>query len=204
MSSYIFINNGDAIYITLVFNTAFGRIIPVPRGDHKAERPYRTWTVLVDKQHRVRVPLGEVTTIVPWIVGAEATIACMGTPSPAGGIQLEPVEPVGDVETQYIELLGGDVPQVSDTAEKWVEVARLFATSWRVQIAIESSRISISLPEPARKAGLLPSAGTQAVVFGFGHILEVCEAARWYEHVRGIAKLKMSLVADAMEDLQGR
>jgi hypothetical protein len=109
------------------------------------------------------VPLGEVTTIVPWIVGAEATIACMGTPSPAGGIQLEPVEPVGDVETQYIELLGGDVPQVSDTAEKWVEVARLFATSWRVQIAIESSRISISLPEPARKAGLLPSAGTQAV-----------------------------------------
>lgn len=42
------------------------------------------------------------------------------------------------------------------------------------------------------------------MVFGFGEILEVWEAANWYEYVRTVARTKLSAVSEAIEDLEQR
>jgi hypothetical protein len=41
-------------------------------------------------------------------------------------------------------------------------------------------------------------------VFGFGEILEVWDARMWLEHVRGLAKAKVSLIAEANEEIGRR
>jgi DNA-binding transcriptional regulator/RsmH inhibitor MraZ len=176
----------------------------MPRGDHKlADGPFGIWVVGVEKQHRVRLPL-EIRTTVPWLNTESGTIDCVGTPGPAGGLQLEPLVSHESLQREFTEALGDTPGQSSESGEKWVDIARLLATSWRITISIESGRVSIPLPEPTRRTRQLPGAGGTVVVFGFGEILEIWDAAKWHEYVRAVAKTKLSAVSEAIEDLRHR
>jgi hypothetical protein len=177
----------------------------MPRGDHKIEdTPYRVWLVEVDEYNRIRVPLSEITTVVPWLKDESESLDCVGTPGPAGGVQIEPRAAQETLARRYIEALGGSLVESSESGKQWVETARLLATGWRLVISVEKTRINITLPEPMRKARLVPEAGALAVVFGFGEILEVWDAARWHDHVRIVAGTKASGITKAIEDIYDR
>jgi hypothetical protein len=177
----------------------------VPRGTEKnAGTPYRIWTATVEAQNRVRVSLTEISEIVTWITTKSGAIDCFGMPGAAGGVQFQPMETAEDVQREFLESLGQHDAGGSDAGEKWVDAARLFATVWPASISVENSRISLTLPEPARRALQLPGVGETAVVFGFGRILEVWIAPRWYDHVRELSRQRVSLLARAMDDLGQR
>jgi hypothetical protein len=177
----------------------------MPRGDSKiVGTPYRIWTLEVDKQQRVRVPLSEARAIIQWINSEPGPIECVATPGPAGGLQIEPAASQETLRQAYNEALGDSPAKSSESGEEWMDVARLLATTWRIPISIESGRISITLPEPVRRTLLVPGAGGIAVVFGFGGVLEVWHAAKWHDHVQAIAKTKLSAVSEAIEGLQDR
>jgi hypothetical protein len=174
------------------------------RGDYKiAGGPFEIWIAEVEDQNRIRLPI-EIRTTVPWIKAESGTIECVGIPGSAGGVQLEPLATHEALRNPFIEALGDAPPLSSESGKKWVEAARLLATSWRMTVSIESSRISITLPEPTRRAQQLPGAGGTVVVFGFGEILEIWDAVKWHDHVRAVAKTKLSAVSEAIEDLGHR
>jgi|HubBroStandDraft_3_1064219.scaffolds.fasta_scaffold34323_1 hypothetical protein len=177
----------------------------MPRGDHRIEgTPYRVWQVEVESSNRIRLALAEVRAVVPWIKGESEPIDCVGIPGPAGGVQIEPVAAHETLGRSYIEALGEAPAQSSESGRTWVEMARLLATRWRIAISVESGRINFTLPEPLRRAKQVPEAGGLAVVFGFGEILEVWDAAKWHDHVRTIAKTKLPALSEAVEDLRNR
>ena len=182
-----------------------GRIIPMPRGDHKIEgTPYRVWHVEVDPSNRIRLALAEIQAVVPWVKGEPKPLDCVATPGPAGGVQIEPLAAHEMLGRSYIEALGDAPAEASESGQKWVDMARLLATSWRITISVESSRINITLPEPMRKAKQVPEAGGLAVVFGFGEILEVWEAVKWHDYMSTVAKTKVSAFSRVIEDLLNR
>ncbi len=175
------------------------------RGDQKiGEAPYRLWRVLVEEQHRVRLPLGEVRTVVPWLSLEPGTVDCVGTLGPVGGIQIAPATTHERLSRGFIEALGDSTARSSESSQRWMDLARYLATTWPIPISVESSRISFTLPEPIRRAQLLPGAGGTVTVFGFGEILEVWEAVKWHDHVRSIAKTMPSSVSEGLEDLRDR
>jgi len=174
------------------------------RGDYKiADGPYGIWVEKVERQNRVRLSR-EIRNAVSWLKNEPGTMDCVGTPGSAGGLQLETFEAHDTVRSGFLEALGDRPPTSSESAEQWVETARLLATTWRITITIESSRVSIPLPEPTRRALQLPGAGGMVVVFGFGEILEIWDAYKWLEHVRAVAKTKVSAISEAIEDLRQR
>ena len=179
-------------------------IIPMPRGEHKiADDPYDIWILEVDEHNRVRLPL-EIRSIVPWLKSESGAIECVGSPGPRGGVQIEPLATHEELRHGFIEALGHTPPLSLNSGHKWVETARLLATSWRMTVSIEKSQIRITLSEPIRRAQQLPGAGGIVVAFAFGEILEIWDAAKWHEHVRVIAKTKLSAVSEAIEDLGHR
>jgi len=95
-------------------------------------------------------------------------------------------------------------PSASESPQKWVDAARLLATSWLVLVSIEASRISITLPEPPRRAQQVPQSGGTVVVFGFGNILEIWDALKWHDHVRTTAKRRAAAISEALEDIAQR
>jgi DNA-binding transcriptional regulator/RsmH inhibitor MraZ len=62
----------------------------------------------------------------------------------------------------------------------------------------------MTLPEPTRRLLRLPGIGGTVVVFGFGEILEVWDAVVWLEHVRRLAKARISLMPEAIEEIERR
>lgn len=174
------------------------------RGSYKiADSPFNIWIAEVEDQNRVRLPL-EIRTTVSWLNTELGSIDCAGTPGPAGGLQLEPLVNHETLRRQFTQALGDTPAGPLESGKKWVDVARMLATSWRITISIESGRVSIPLPEPTRRAQQLPEAGGIVVAFGFGEILEIWDAPKWHEHVREVAKTKLSAVSKAIEDLGHR
>jgi|GEM_PF-1625236 DNA-binding transcriptional regulator/RsmH inhibitor MraZ len=177
----------------------------MPRGDQKIRGdPFRTWTVTVDEKNRVRLPLVEIRTVVPWIDLKTGQIECVGMPGPSGGIQVAPLTDYRQDVLPFAEAIAETPPSVSESPQKWVEVARLLATAWLVPVSVEASRISITLPEPPRRAQQVPQAGGVVVVFGFGNILEIWDALKWHDHVRATANRKVAAISEALEDLGQR
>ncbi len=175
------------------------------RGEHHIEgRQFRIWTVRVSDQNRIRVPLDEFKATVPWLASTTGPVECAATPGVAGGIQLIPMASYEAASAPFIEALGGTVPSLDEAQLKWVDAARLLATSWSVSIQIERNRISITLPEPARRASQLPLAGDAVVVFAFGEIVELWDAVKWHHHVRALVKDRVLAISEATEDLEGR
>jgi len=159
--------------------------------------------VTVDEYHRVRVS-SEISNFVPWIDVSTKQIECVGAPGPSGGIQLVPRSEHLKQTEPLVQALGDTLPSGPEAAQDWVEVARLLATAWPITLNVEASRVSITLPEAARRAKLVPQYGGIAVIFGFGGILEIWDALDWNAHVRLTAKRKVGAIADALEDIGNR
>jgi len=164
--------------------------------------PYRMWTAKVEDQNRVRVSLAEIGEVVTWISKEPGSIECAAMPGAAGGVQFLPVAVIENLQSPFLVALGARNVSASDGGESWVDTARLFASQWSASISVESSRISITLPEPARRSFQLPSVGEIAVVYGFGSILEVWVAAQWFEHGRRLSREKKSLISRSIDELQ--
>jgi hypothetical protein len=176
----------------------------MPRGGKSIpELPFRTWVLTVDPDNRVRIPI-EIRTLVPWISPEDSQIDCVGRPGPSGGIQVLPLANHLREVQAFAEAVGDKPPTESESPGKWIEVARLLATFWPIVFNIEATRISITLPEPSRRAQQVPQSGGAVVVFGFGSILEIWDALKWHDHVRGMAKRKAAAIAEALEELEQR
>ena len=183
----------------------FGTIIPVSRGSQKIlDGPFRTWLVTVEENNRIRLPLVEVRTVVPWIDLKTSQIECVGTPGPCGGIQLTPLADHQLDVRSFAEAIGETLPTAAESPQNWVEVARLLATTWLIPVNIEASRISFTLPEPPRRAQQVPQSGGLVTVFAFGNILEIWDALKWHDHVRATSKRKAAAMSEALEDLGQR
>ncbi|HYK02391.1 MAG TPA: hypothetical protein VE974_11600 [Thermoanaerobaculia bacterium] len=173
------------------------------RGDHKVEEAFGRFLVAtVDIQQRVRVPL-ELGKAVSWLNASPgAVVECAASPGSAGGIRLEPL---GNWQARHerfeTALQRRGNPTSLDAAENWVELARLLVTTWRVTINVEETRYSFTIPEPVRRTQLLPSAKGTVVVFGFGEIFEIWEAAAWFSRVRTL-KGNPGAIADAFDDIE--
>jgi len=157
----------------------------------------------VDKYNRIRLPL-EIRTVVPWIDKKAGQIECVGMPGPSGGIQIAPLADHRQDVLPLAEAVAGTPLSASESSEKWVEVARLLATAWLVRVDVEATRISITLPEPPRRAQQVPQSGGVAVVFGFGNMLEIWDALKWHDHVRETAQRRVAAISEALEDLGQR
>jgi DNA-binding transcriptional regulator/RsmH inhibitor MraZ len=176
----------------------------MPRGTYKIDDdPFGTWVVSVDEYNRVRLPL-EIRTVVPWIELKTGQIECIGMPGPWGGVQVTPLTDHRQDVRRFTDAVAETPPSASESPQEWVNVARFLATAWLVPINIEASRISITLPEPPRRALQVPQSGGAVVVFGFGDILEIWDALKWHDHVRGTAKRRAAAISEALEDLGQR
>jgi hypothetical protein len=69
---------------------------------------------------------------------------------------------------------------------------------------LEGKNLDKGLVAHETSAAASGSRGGIAVVFGFGEILEVWDAAKRHEHVRAVAKTKRSAISEAIEDLGQR
>jgi len=176
----------------------------MPRGDQKIPgQPFHTWVLTVEDRNRVRLPL-EITAVVPWIDLKTEPIECVGVPGPFGGIQVMPLADYQQDVLPFVEAVAEAPPGASESHQKWVDVARLLATAWLLPVNVEASRITITLPEPARRAQQVPQSGGSVVVFGFGNILEIWDAVKWHDHVRAAAKRRAAAIAEALEELGQR
>lgn len=165
--------------------------------------PFGTWVVSVDEYNRIRLPL-EIGTLVPWIDRKSGQVECVGMPGPWGGVQLAPLTDHRQDVQRLAEAIADTPPSASESSQKWVDVARFLATAWLFTIHVEANRISITLPEPPRRAQQLPQSGAAAVVFCFGEIVEIWDALKWYDHIRATAKRKAAAISEALEDLGQR
>jgi DNA-binding transcriptional regulator/RsmH inhibitor MraZ len=176
----------------------------VPRGDQKIPgQPFRTWVLTVEEKNRVRLPR-EITTVVPWIDLKTEQTECVGVPGPFGGIQVMPLADYQQDVQPFADAIVEMPPRASESPQKWVDVARLLATAWLVPVNVEAGRITITLPEPPRRAYQVPQSGAAVVVFGFGNILEIWDALKWHDHVRATARRRATAISEALEDLGQR
>jgi DNA-binding transcriptional regulator/RsmH inhibitor MraZ len=174
------------------------------RRDHAIPGdPFRTWVREVDQNNRVRLPL-EIRTVVRWMSKRRrGQLECVGKLGPVGGVQLTPLA-MHQEEVRRLTEAMTDTPRSSDATERWMDVARFLATAWPMPINIESNRISITLPEPPRRAQQLPQSGGTVVVYAFGEICEIWDALKWHERVRATARRKDAAISEAREDLWQR
>jgi DNA-binding transcriptional regulator/RsmH inhibitor MraZ len=176
----------------------------MPRHPHRLEdAPYATWIVQVLDQNRVRIPI-EIVGVVPWLKTDVPSLDCVGYPGPVGGIQVVPSGVDQGIRRQFTRKLEGAIPRADESNHRWVDAARLLATSWKIVLSLEPSRVTITLPEPVRRALELPGSGGSVVVFGLGEILELWDAVRWYEHVRRLANDRQTIIRSAVDDLDDR
>jgi hypothetical protein len=176
----------------------------MPRGDYNFEgAPYHLSINTVEKQNRLRLNK-DIQDFVSWLKTVPGPIDCIGTPGATGGLLVEPFASHEALRSGFIKTLANTPPKSLESGERWIDAARLLASSWRITVSVETSRVSMNLPEPTRRLLRLPEVGGTVVVFGFGEILEVWDAVTWHEHVRGLAKAKGSVVSEAIEDMEHR
>jgi len=59
------------------------------KGDQKIlNSPFQVWVIKVDQYNRVRVPLHEVRSHLPWLPDKNTQFDCVAMPGPSGGIEL--------------------------------------------------------------------------------------------------------------------
>ena len=87
------------------------------------------------------------------------------------------------------------------------ELARYLAAGWLVKVHIEatSRRVGFSLPEEARKLGLVPSWSSRVpsyvVAVALGETLELWAPDQWTRHQRDLALELETLVGELREDV---
>lgn len=173
----------------------------MPRRDSAGPLdPYHVWGTVVDDQQRIRLPLSA-ADVVPWLNSPSGTVIERLAVPGRVGLQLVDLATYDEERRAFDAAISVDSAQSPNSSDSWVEAARLLASVWRVRISIQATQIRFGLPEEPRLAGLLPSAGERAVVFGFRTLLEVCAAKAWSDHVAALNTRRTELVAGAIDYL---
>lgn len=146
------------------------------QGD--AERLFSV--VAVDSRHRLFLPK-RITEIVEWLDGGG--IDCTSYLS-GGGVRLVPRQ-LDDLRGRLDAMLGERRLTQEDAATGLGDLVRFAATSWSVHV---DEQLRLTLPEDARKLGVLPEAGQRAAVFASGDIVEIWPAEEWRQTMRRLSK----------------
>jgi hypothetical protein len=154
--------------------------------------------VKVDDRQRIRLPLAVVELVASLKPREGEPLECIGVIGQVG-IQVIPAAAFVAERRAFDAAIARDPPAA--TSASVIEAARLLASAWRMQVAIESRQVRINLPEEPRRAGYLPSSGEAAVVFGFGTVLEICSSTAWLTHVGSLARRRTEIISDAMDQL---
>jgi hypothetical protein len=120
-----------------------------------------------------------------------------------GGIQIEPANDRESLRGRYIAAIEG-VPSATESDGTWIDAARLPSTSWRLTVYVETSRLTVTMPEPLRRLNEVPGTDGTVVVFAFGNIWEICDAPTWRRYVQQLAGGRTALIGRAITDLEGR
>ncbi len=165
--------------------------------------PFQMWVHTVEKANRLRLS-HDLALVVPWLATETGRIECVCSAGAAGGVCIQPAKAIDATRRSLTTHLDRRASTPTDDASGWVALARFLATSWDVPIAIEPGRFSLTLPEGARKLGLVPAKGQVAVVFAVAGIVEVWPAGEWVQHVRQSAASIDDLREAAFEELTDR
>ena len=73
-----------------------------------------------------------------------------------------------------------------------------------VQLRSKNKRFTIVLPKEARDLGLAPSAGSTAVIFAAGGLLEIWRASSWLEHIHKAHAELPTIIEAAADEIERR
>lgn len=153
------------------------------RGD-----PWLLKMVKVDSRHRLFLPTG-IGGMVGWIGDGE--VDCWAYVS-AGGVSLVPAVR-DELHGRLAAALSTRRLALDEAAMELGDVVRFAASSWPVSI---DRQLRLTLPEDARKLGLVPGAGQHAAVFASGDVLEIWPAAAWKEHMSALTSTRPRFITD--------
>lgn len=144
--------------------------------------------VKVDERHRLSLPAG-IGEMVGWLgdggVDCRAYIA-------DGGLSLVPAV-LDELHGRLAAALRDRRLTLDEAAKGFGDVVRFAASSWPVSI---DRQLRLTLPEDARKLGLVPGAAQRAVVFASGDVLEVWPADAWRERVSRLTSARPRFIDD--------
>lgn len=148
--------------------------------------------VTVDDRHRLFLPAG-IREVVSWLAGG--TIDC--TAYVVGeGVGLVPPDR-DELRGRLDDVLTERRLKPDDAATRLGDLVRWAATSWPVSI---DSQLRLTLPEDARKLGLLPQAGQRAAVFAAGDVVEIWPAEAWRRTMADLSRVLPRLAEEALGD----
>lgn len=132
--------------------------------------------------NRIRLSREEVEGLVPWLAGQ--TVERVGLPGPRGGVVLLDSEAVAEA---LAALDPASLTEATASTERG-DFARFLGMRWPIVFSFEplgkGNRYSVTLPEGARRMGLLPGLDEEVVVFLSGSIFEIWDKSQWLEYVR--------------------
>lgn len=86
--------------------------------------------------------------------------------------------------------------EINESSGRFADVVRYAAMSWPLTL---DDQLRLTLPEDARKLGMLPGAGEQVVVFASGEVLELWSVEAWLRRVGDVGATRLRFPAD-LED----
>jgi DNA-binding transcriptional regulator/RsmH inhibitor MraZ len=143
--------------------------------------PWRSWTRLVAKDSRIRLP-ADLRSHVKWLHEEKAEVICVGFAGSAGNIRLEPIEQgLFSSRNEYSNVLKKDPLKFTEDSTALIQLTRFFSNAWffKVTFETEERRFAINFPEEPRDLNALPQPGTYCVIFGCGEVLEIWPAEAW-------------------------
>ena len=134
----------------------------------------------VEDSNGIRLTGEELKDLVPWLSGE--TVERVAVPGPRGGIIVTTVDVLG----QALALLEPENLQEESAGGRRGDYARFLGMRWPLTFAFEprgkGGRYTITLPEGARRFGLLPGPEGEVVVFISGMIFEIWDRDDWLKH----------------------
>ena len=114
------------------------------------------------------------------------------------------------IESQFSQELAAtltrDGARVGEATTRLAEFTRYAATQWNIVIARETARkrVTLVIPKEPRDLGIAPAAGTSAVLFVTGQLVELWKAQDWVSHIRLIRERMDEFVQGASEEMADR
>lgn len=147
--------------------------------------------VKIDGRHRLSLPAG-IGEIVAWL--ADGGVDCRAYVA-GGGLSLVPAV-LDELHRRLAAALSDRRLTVDEAATELGDVVRFAASSWPVSI---DRQLRLTLPEDARKLGLVAGAEQRAAVFASGDVLEIWPAEAWRERVSRLNSARLRFI-DHVED----
>ena len=167
---------------------------------------FKIWCRTVDPQSRIRLD-AELVKFVPWLDPAKnRDLACIAQTGPEGELQILQNIPHGELLSGISKSLAQVAADASEASASWLRFARVIATQWPLTCSYDrkNKRFTIVLPKEARDLGLAPSAGSTAVIFAAGGLLEIWRASTWLEHIHKAHAELPTIIEAAADEIERR